>query len=84
MEDFIRVLTFCGTVSAAAGALYFFILSLSDHKMKKENQKLDGYIKDKSFFVMKNDGESPCDTDKDFTMPEFSQECDYLLRRDHR
>lgn len=84
MEIFTQGLAICGCVLAFTGAGYSLWSSISSFRMKRENQKLGAYVKNKSFLRMKNAGEDPCDTNSMFKIPEFSQDCDYLLRRNSK
>lgn len=81
MYVLIRIITCIGSIIAFGGAIYIFILNLKDQKMKIVNQDLGDYIKDKDYLWMKNGGEDPCDTKKEFGMPLFSQDSDILVRR---
>lgn len=49
-------------------------------KMQQANKKVSEYLKDKSYLVMQNDGDDPCDISKAFTMPLFSQDSEYIVR----
>lgn len=81
MYVIIRIITCMGSIIAFGGAIYIFIIHLKYNKMKIINQNLNDYIKDKDFFLMKNDGEDPCETKKEFGMPLFSQKCEIIIRR---
>lgn len=81
MYVLIPIITCVGSIIAFGGAIYVFIMRLKYLKMKKINQNLNDYIKDKDFLLMKNGGEDPCETKKEFGMPLFSQECEIIIRR---
>lgn len=79
--DIISVIAFVGTVFSLGAAVYIFITNLNMKKMQMTNRDLETYIKDKKYLLMKNGGENPCDTKKRYSMPSFSQEGNYIIRR---
>lgn len=81
MDIIITVIAFLGTIVSLGGVIFIFVSNWNTKKMQKINQGLKSYIKSKNFLLMKNAGENPCDTKKRFCMPNFSQECDYIIRR---
>lgn len=81
MYVLIPIITCMGSIIAFGGAFYIFIMRLKYRKMKIINQDLNNYIKNKNFLLMKNGGEDPCETKKEFGMPLFSQECEMIIRR---
>lgn len=81
MDIIVRIIAFLGTIVSLSGVILIFISNLNTKKMQKINQDLKLYIRGKDFLLMKNAGENPCDTKKEFFMPNFSQECNYIIRR---
>lgn len=77
----ISVFAFFGSVGALIMLLYTFILHIKMKKMQGKNQVFSSYVKDNSFLLMKNGGDNPCDTQKKFIIPAFSQESDYIVGR---
>lgn len=77
----LRVITFIGTIVSLGGAIFILVNNLQIKKMQQINRGLNSYIKGKDFLLMKNDGENPCETKQKFSMPLFSQESDYIVRR---
>lgn len=81
MGMIVSTLAFLGTVALLGAAVFIFFSNLKMKKMQEINRGLDSYIKKKDFLLMKNGGENPCEIKKRFEMPEFSGECDFIVRR---
>ncbi len=82
MDIILRIIAFIGTIVSLGCAIFVLVSNLKIRKMRNVNRDLGVYIKSKEFLLMKNDGENPCETRKKFGMPLFSQESDYIIRRD--
>lgn len=80
-SSIISIFAFLGSVGALAMMLYTLVLHIKMKKMQRKNQVFSSYIKEDSFLLMKNGGDNPCDTQKKFVIPTFSQESDYIVRR---
>lgn len=81
MSVLIRIIAFLGTVISFSSAIFVFVSNLRTKKMQMINSDLKQYIKNKEYLLMKNGGDNPCETEKKFGIPVFSQESDYIIRR---
>lgn len=81
MNVLIRIIAFLGTVISFNGAIFIFVSNLRTKKMQMINSDLKQYVKNKEYLFMKNCGDNSCETKKKFEMPVFSQESDYIIRR---
>lgn len=80
-SSIVSVFAFLGSVTSLAMMIYVLVLHVKMKKMQERNQVFSSYMKEEAFLLMKNDGDNPCDTRKEFAIPTFSQESDYVVRR---
>lgn len=81
MDILVRIISIFGMVISFSGVFYIFNSNRKIKKLQIINDGVSEYIKDESYLVMKNGGDSPCDTKEKFTMPLFSQNANYIIRR---
>ncbi len=78
-EITIRLVAIMGTAISLFG-IYFTLKNMyQNYKLYVTNKLISEYIKDSTFFKMKNDGDDPCKLNNKITMPSFSQKCDNFL-----
>lgn len=75
-----QAIAFIGFLSAVSGAIYVSISLWQVKKLRKENQKFSTYVKYKSFLKEKDNS---CDSESFNvnSLPEFSQQCNYVLEK---
>lgn len=78
MNIFIQYISLCGLLLALAGVAYTSISCASICRMRKENMKLSTYLKGRLFYDMCKE---PLDTSGEITMPAFSDECGYVIKK---
>lgn len=80
-SSIVSIFAFLGSVGSIAMMIYTLVLHTKMKKMQGKNKVFSSYIKEGTFLLMKNDGDDPCDTQKKFVIPTFSQESNYVVRR---
>ena len=81
MNVIVKIVASVGMLSALGSAIYIFYSNKIVQKMQITNRGVGEYVKSKDFLLMKNGGDHPCDTKEKFSMPSFSQEGNYIMRR---
>lgn len=74
-----RLLAFCGSIICYVAAVYMLFVWLKMKHMKKVNNKLSEYIKEKEFLCIKGGNRSPYVLQEYITIIEL-QDCNYIVK----
>lgn len=77
----IKIIAFLVSMLSFSMSIYTGFQCSKIKKMNAINKKISIYIKDSSFFLIKDDDNNSLDNQKPLTMPKISQTCDYIIKK---